>query len=208
MPLLGNNPRGSALLAIALAVLVGYVGYTGDILSMVGINGVKNRQERVAALRDTVATLEARIDSAKRELARGSVEEIRQRVEQYRGTLGVLREFVPDQNEVPNLLDDISSRAKVRGVNLASVVPQPVELGPDPFETHAYQMAVIGRYDQIGSFLSDIASLRRIIVPGEVSLVAADMARARALGDTTGAMLEASFRVLTYVKATGGTDGM
>jgi Tfp pilus assembly protein PilO len=116
----------------------------------------------------------------------------------------VLRQFVPERNEVPNLLDDISTRAKVRGVNLAAVVPQPVEMGPAPFDTYRYDMSVIGRYDQIASFLSDVAGLRRIIVPVDVKLTAADLTKAKALGDTTKAMLEAKFTVRTFVKSAGG----
>jgi Tfp pilus assembly protein PilO len=202
-----DNPRTASLLAIALAAVVGYIGYTGDVLELAGISGLQGRATRVAALEDTLTTIEASIDSAKQDLARGSVEDVRRRVEQYRAVLAVLREFVPDQNEVPDLLDDISSRAKVRGVNLAAVVPQPVEEGPHPFDTYAYEMSVIGRYDQIGTFLSDVAGLRRIIVPTEVTLTAADPAKARALGDTTKAMLEAKFKVRTYVKSAGGANG-
>lgn len=199
-----DNPRNASLLAIALAGMVAYVGYTGDVLELVGIGGVQDRQARVAALSDTAAALQASVDSAKREMATGSVEDIRRRAEEYKATLSVLRQFVPEQNEVPNLLDDISTRAKVRGVTLASVVPQPVEAGPAPFDTYRYDMAVIGRYDQIGQFLADVAGLRRIIVPQDVKLTAADLTKAKALGDTTKAMLEAKFTVRTFVKAAGG----
>jgi type IV pilus assembly protein PilO len=199
-----DNPRAASFLAIALAGLVAYIGYTGEVLRYVGLGGIQDRQTRVTALTDTVAALQASVDSAKRELARGSVEDVRKRAEEYRATLAVLRQFVPEQNEVPNLLDDISTRAKVRGVNLASVVPQPVEAGPAPFDTYRYDMSVIGRYDQIGSFLSDVAGLRRIIVPVSVKLTAADLTKAKALGDTTKAMLEAKFTVRTFVKSAGG----
>lgn len=202
-----DNPRNAALLAIALAAGVGYIGYTGEALSLVGLGGIQARQEQVTLLADSVVRLEASVDSAKQELARGSVEEVRQRAEASRATLAVLRQFVPEQGEVPNLLDDISTRAKVRGINLAGVVPQPVEPGPAPFETHRYELAVIGPYDAIGAFLTDIASLRRIIVPVGVQLKAADATRARALGDTTQVMLEARFVISTFVKsAAGGPD--
>jgi Tfp pilus assembly protein PilO len=203
-----DNPRSATFLAILLAGLVGYVGYSGEVIKLVGVPGLKDRAAQVAALTDTAAALEASIDSAKRELAKGSVEDIRKRVEEYRGTLGVLRQFVPEQNEVPNLLDDISSRAKIRGVNLAAVVPQLVQPGPVPFDTYSYEMSVIGRYDEIGSFLSDVAGLRRIIVPTDVRLISADLTKAKALGDTSKAMLEAKFKVRTYVKSVGGADEM
>ena len=56
----------------------------------------------------------------------------------------MLRRLVPERNEVPNLLDDISTRSKIRGVTLSQVVPQPVEAGPAPFDTYKYNMSVIG----------------------------------------------------------------
>jgi len=201
-----DNPRSAPALAILFAALIGYIGYTGDGLSLIGVTGAKGRAAQVAALQDTAKALEASIDSAKRELARGSIEDLRARVGEYRATLTLLRQFVPEQNEVPNLLDDISSRAKIRGVNLAAVVPQPVQAGPAPFDTYSYEMSVIGRYDQIGGFLADVAGLRRIIVPIEVKMASADLSKAKALGDTTSAMLEAKFKVRTFVKSAGAAD--
>jgi len=201
-----DNPRAAPALAILFAVLIGYIGYSGDGLSLIGVSGVKGRAAQVTALQDTARALQASIDSAKRELAKGSIEDLRARVGEYRTTLNVLRQFVPEQNEVPNLLDDISSRAKVRGVNLAAVVPQAVQPGPAPFDTYSYEMSVIGRYDQIGGFLADVAGLRRIIVPIEVKMASAELSKAKALGDTTSAMLEAKFKVRTFVKSAGAPD--
>ena len=45
-----------------------------------------------------------------------------------------------------------------------------------------------------------MASLRRIIVPVDLTLAATDAARAKALGDSSGALLEARFLIRTYVK--------
>jgi Tfp pilus assembly protein PilO len=206
-----DGPRSASYLAILLAGLVAYIGYTGDVISLIGMSGLREGAVKVAAVTDTLETLQTAIQNAKQELARGSAEEVRRNVEQYKATLSVLREFVPEQSEVPDLLDDITSRAKIRGVNLSSVIPQPVLEGPEPFNTYEYGMAVIGRYDQIGAFLSDVASLRRIIVPTDVAMTAADPMKAAALGDSSRAMLEASFRIKTFVKSeprTGGSDGI
>ena len=200
-----DSPGGKAGIAIVGALLVGYVVYTGEVIKTLGLPGLSSRSERVEVLRDSVATLQGQTDAAKRELARSSIEDIRARVDQYRSTLTVLREFVPDGNEVPNLLDAISTRAKIRGVNLSEFRPRAVEPGPSPFDTYAYQMAVIGRYDQIGEFLSDVASLRRIMVSENVTLTRAAATEAAALGDTTSAMLEATFQIRTYVKSPGGS---
>src|SRR5712691_5863234 len=164
------------------------------------MSGVTARKERVVALRDTIAQLSAATDSAKKELARGTVEDLRKRLETYRGSLS-LRRLVPERNEVPNLLDDISSRGKIRGVTLSQVVPLPVEAGPVPFDTYKYNMSVIGHYDEIGQFLADVASLQRIIVPYDLTVNVANMNAAKALGDTSGSLLEAKFQIRTYVKS-------
>jgi type IV pilus assembly protein PilO len=197
-----SSQKATPVLVMLLAGLTGYIAYTGTVIESAGLTGLAAREERVVAMRDTMARLEAATDSAKRELARGTVEDLRRRLETYRGSLSLLRRLVPERNEVPNLLDDISSRGKIRGVTLSQVVPLPVEAGPAPFNTYKYNMSVIGRYDQIGQFLADVASLQRIIVPYDLTLDQANTAAAKALGDTTDALLEAKFQVRTFVKST------
>jgi type IV pilus assembly protein PilO len=196
-----SSQKATPLLVMMLAGLTGYVAYTGTLIDSAGLTGLAAREERVVAMRDTIAQLQASTDSAKRELARGTVEDLRKRLDTYRGSLSLLRRLVPERNEVPNLLDDISSRSRIRGVTLSQVVPMPVEPGPVPFNTYKYNMSVIGRYDQIGQFLADVASLQRIIVPYDLTLDQANMTAAKALGDTTGALLEAKFQVRTFVKS-------
>ncbi|HEX2250007.1 MAG TPA: type 4a pilus biogenesis protein PilO [Gemmatimonadales bacterium] len=189
------------LLALVLALLVGYIAYTGAVIDAVGLKGLAGNRERIAAIRDTITRFEAATDSAKKELAKGTVADVRKRLETYRASLVLLRRLVPERNEVPNLLDDISTRGKIRGVTLSQVVPQPVEPGPAPFDTYKYNMSVIGRYDQIGQFLADVASLQRIIVPYDLTIAAASSSTARVLGDSTEALLEARFQIRTYVKS-------
>ena len=195
------SQKATPVLVMLLAGLTGYSAYTGTVIESVGMSGLAAREERVVAVRDTIAQLQASTDSAKRELARGTVEDLRKRLDTYRGSLALLRRLVPERNEVPNLLDDISSRSRIRGVTLSQVVPMPVQAGPAPFDTYKYNMSVIGRYDQIGQFLADVASLQRIIVPYDLTLDQANTTAAKALGDTTGALLEAKFQVRTFVKS-------
>ena len=168
-----SSQKSTPILVALLAGIVGYIGYTGSVIDNVGLSGLAARKEQVAAVRDTIARLDAATDSAKKELARGTVEDLRKRLDTYRGSLALLRRLVPERNEVPNLLDDISTRGKIRGVTLSQVVPLPVEPGPVPFDTYRYNMSVIGHYDEIGQFLADVASLQRIIVPYDLSVAPA-----------------------------------
>jgi type IV pilus assembly protein PilO len=196
-----SSQKSTPVLVILLAGIVGYIGYTGAVIDGLGLQGLSGRKDKIVAIQDTIARLQAATDSAKRELAHGTVEDLRKRLDVYRGSLSLLRRLVPERNEVPNLLDDISSRSKIRGVTLSQVVPLPVENGPAPFDTYKYNMSVIGHYDQIGQFLADVASLQRIIVPYDLRLDQASTAAAKAMGDTTGALLEAKFQVRTFVKS-------
>lgn len=198
-----SNQRTTPLLLLVLALVVGFMLYSGTVVSNLGFPGVKAARAHVVAIRDTIARLDAQTDSAKRELARSTAEELRQKLDQSRASLALLRRLVPDRNEVPNLLDDVSTRAKIRGVSLSQVAPLPVSDGPAPFDTYLYNMSVIGHYDQIGEFLADVASLQRIIVPQSIQIAAASSAAAKALGDTSGALLKAKFQVRTFVKSAG-----
>src|SRR3954469_6164286 len=199
-----SSQKSTPVLVALLALLVGYIGYTGAVIDNLGVQGLVAREQKVTAIQDTIAQLQAATDSAKRELAHGTVEDLRKRLDVYRGSLGLLRRLVPERNEVPNLLDDISSRSRIRGVTLSQVVPMPVEAGPAPFDTYKYNMSVIGHYDQIGQFLADVASLQRIIVPYDLQIGAASKNAAKALGDTNGSLLEAKFQVRTFVKSSSG----
>lgn len=195
------NPKTMPLFAIIIALAIGWMAWSGDGLNLIGVEGIKARRITVQGIQDSVVTLRLQTDSVKSLVASGRVEEIRARVESYRNSLGVLRQFVPADNEVPDLIDAITTRGKIRGVTLAELVPEPVEPGPAPYDTYSYKISVIGRYDQVANFLSDIASLRRIIVPQGVSLASAPASSGAVLGDTSRALLEARFRIRTFVKS-------
>src|SRR6476619_4295248 len=196
-----SSQKATPVLVVMLAGLVGYIAYTGTVISSLGLSGLQGRKEQIVAIKDTIGRLDAATDSAKKELAKGTVEDLRKRLDTYRGSLALLRRLVPERNEVPNLLDDISTRSKIRGVTLSQVVPLPVEAGPAPFDTYKYNMSVIGHYDAIGAFLADVSSLQRIIVPYDLSVSAANQNAAKALNDTSGSLLEAKFQIRTYVKS-------
>src|SRR5260370_5267684 len=90
--------------------------------------------QQITATQRTTDSLQLIIDKAKQDLASGTVEDLRRKVEEYRALLGVMRRLVPEKNEVPALIDDISTRAKVRGLTIGRVQPLAVEPG-QPLDT-------------------------------------------------------------------------
>jgi type IV pilus assembly protein PilO len=155
--------------------------------------------QEVNDLQRQVDSLQATVDSARRELAQGSVEDLRRRVADFEAGLSVMRTLVPTDNEVAQLINDISDRAKLRNVYVADLSPLGEEAGAS-YRTTRYRFQVLGHYDDIGTFLSDIASLRRIMVPHDLSLTIATPQVAETQGDTTGALLTASFQLKAFVK--------
>lgn len=210
-----QDQRSQVMLLILVASLAG--GY----FAWTKLNAPRRAQ--AAATEAEIDSLSTIVRKAKADLASGSVESMRRALEQYRAALGLMRRLVPEQNEVPSLLEDISNRAKVRGVQLGSFQPLPPEPGPplvlsyrDPnepvdtaktktppkpaFDIYRYRMQVYGHYDQVGEFLADVASLPRIMVPQDLTLIPATQQTQKLVGDTLGALLEASFDLRTYVK--------
>lgn len=158
------------------------------------------QSEKIAVANQEADSLERIVAAAKEDLARGSTADLQRRVEGFQGSLELMKRLVPDKNEVPTLIDDISTKAKVRGVTLGKIQPMTPEPG-SPFDTYRYRLEVYGHYDQLGEYIADIASLPRIVVPQEVTLSAASPAAQKQLADTAGSLLLAEFAIRTFVKS-------
>ena len=157
------------------------------------------KEAQFAALKVKYDSLETRVEAAKKDLASGTVEALRRRVREYEANVRLMRQFVPTGAEVPSLIDDVSARAKRRGVEIAEITPLVPQPG-QPFETYRYRLGVVGHYDDVAEFLTDVASLRRIMVPYDVAIGPASQAASKTYTATTGALLQATFQLRTFVK--------
>ena len=198
MALLPSDQRSQVMLMVTLLAFGGGYAFWNYYYKPTVVTIAETKME--------IDTLQIIVERAKRDLALGTVEDLRQKVERYRGTLGLMRRLVPEQNEVPAMIDDISTKAKVRGVTIGKIDPLPVDLGP-PFDTYRYRLEILGHYDQVGEYLSDVASLPRIIVPQDVVLKPASQAAQRLLNDTVGTLIEADLSIRTFVKSTAPPPG-
>lgn len=212
MAILPQDQRSQVLLLIIVLCGVGiYFGWTK--VQSPKMTEISTTQHQIDSLSEVIR-------KAKADLASGSVESMRRAIERYRAGLGLMRRLVPEGNDVPTLLDQISNRAKVRGLTVGTFQPLSVEPGPPltlayrdagdtgkakkpgqpAFDIYRYHYEIYGHYDDIGEFLSDVASLARIMVPQSLVLKAATAQTQKFVGDTLGALLEADFDLRTYVK--------
>jgi type IV pilus assembly protein PilO len=192
MALLPQDQRSQIMLLLVLAAGAG--GY------FFWSYGHTPKSTQIDAARAEIDSLTAIVEAAKRDLASGTMEDLRRTVDAYKANLQLMRRLVPENNEVPKLMDDISTRIKVRGLTQGKFQPLGVEPG-QPFDTYRYRYQVYGHYDQIGEFLADVASLPRIIVPQDLNLHLATEATQRLLTDTAGGLLEVDLVLRTYVKS-------
>jgi type IV pilus assembly protein PilO len=198
---LPQDQRGQMFAFITVLAVFGlYMQWDGNLGPISNPIAYRKFSAEADTLNQRIDSLQAIIDAARRDLQSGSVESLQRRVAEYSGMLELLRRLVPATHEVPALIDDISTKAKVRGVTLDLISAPAMDPG-SPFDTHRYRIQVFGRYDQIGEFLADIASLTRIVVPQDIALRPADQQVQRFVGDTAGALLAGSFNIRTFVKS-------
>jgi type IV pilus assembly protein PilO len=136
---------------------------------------------------------------AKSELAKGSVSDLQAQLAEYQRNLALVRTLVPTSNEVPALLEQVSNAARRVGLDLAAVDPQPVIEG-ETYDTHRYNMAVLGGYHELAAFLTNVGSLTRILLPVNLTLQMPsnpNAARNRQRGEA--AVVEARFQLQAYV---------
>jgi len=161
------------------------------------------RQKTISALATHVDSVEAANRQARVDLARGTATQLQTEAASYEHNLRLMRELVPTSNEVPALLEEVSTAARQVGLDIASVEPQPVVRG-DQFDTYRYKVSVMGGYHPIAEFLTNVGSLDRIIAPVGLTLKPYTGTRpgTSQSQNPAQATLEADFQIQTYVART------
>jgi len=162
----------------------------------------KPKSAELAVTQAHVDSLEKKNQQAKADIATGSLQKLRAQSMEYEQSLKVMRQLVPRSNEVPALLEDISTAARRVGLDLATVEPMPVLPG-EQFDTYRYKLAVTGGYHPVGQFLSNVGSLNRIIAPVTMAIKLhpiADKTKARLKKGES--LVDTEFQVQTYVVRT------
>jgi type IV pilus assembly protein PilO len=160
------------------------------------------KSAELAVTQAHVDSLEKKNQQAKADIATGSLQKLRAQSAEYEQSLKVMRQLVPRSNEVPALLEDISTAARRVGLDLATVEPMPVLPG-EQFDTYRYKLAVTGGYHPVGQFLSNVGSLNRIIAPVTMAIKLhpiADKTKARLKKGES--LVDTEFQVQTYVVRT------
>jgi len=159
------------------------------------------RQEANAELQTRVESLET-VNRRASVLAAQGGGDLEERLALYEAHVAQLEELIPGREEVPVLLDDIGTRARLMSVDLRELQPQPREPG-EHYDRTAYNMAVVGEYHAVARFLTEVASLSRIVTPTQVEVsLFGQPQQYRELESP----VQAVFRIETYVLPEPGAN--
>jgi type IV pilus assembly protein PilO len=188
-----NEPKQQKALAAILAAGVGaFVVYQYVYTP---------RMEVVAEVETRVETLEAGNQRARVLAARGGGN-IEEQLALYERHVMKLEQLIPEREEVATLITNITAEARRLNVELATIAPEPPQVG-EFYTKEVYALQAVGEYHAVGQFLSSIASLPRIITPVEM-----DLSRLQESRDVYGDMnapVVASFKIETYVLPAPGS---
>ncbi|MBK7907422.1 MAG: type 4a pilus biogenesis protein PilO [Gemmatimonadetes bacterium] len=196
MASLPTNQRDQIMLFVGVLGILGAGAYWNWVYSP--------KSEKIEETRTHVEALDASNQRAKSIMARGSVEQLQAESKRLQANLDLMRTLIPTGNEVPALLEQMLGAARRTGLEISGFTPGATVQG-ETFDTMKYRMSMQGSYHQIGALLTAVGSLRRIIVPMNVSLVPSSTREARANAPEE-RILTAQFDIQTYVSKTG-TEG-
>ena len=145
-----------------------------------------------------VDSLDEQNQKAKSQLAKGSIEQIREQARASRENLDLMRTLVPAANEVSSLIDQVSTAARRARLDVGTLEPEPVIEG-EMFDTYRYRMKMNGSYHDLAQMLTNVASLNRIVSSINLQLGLQTSGPPAGPGKQ---MLASSFEIQTYVVRT------
>lgn len=192
MALLPKDPQKQKLVLIGLVPIVLAVAYYQFLY--------RPRRTQIDELQTRYETLASQNKAAEATLARYGPNLGRQ-LAIYEQHLAVIERLIPRRNDIPNLLVAMGEQAQANQVQWGGFVPAAEEAG-QYYSKQSYEISVSGLYHDIGSYLSAIGSLPRIVKPGGMDLKVTTARNPR--DPSLPPLLRARFDVETYVLPTPG----
>jgi type IV pilus assembly protein PilO len=192
MAFLPKNPRDQKMVAVAVVSFALAALYWNFVWSP--------RHTQLVELAVRLDTLDSQNAQSRARIAQGTAADLEAEAARYTRDLEVMRLLVPTGNELPSLLEQVSTAARREGLDIASVEPQPVVHG-ETFDTYRYKVSITGGYHALAEFMTNVGSLQRIVAPVNVSLGMSTSKNANAvkLAPAGTAAVESKFEIQTYV---------
>jgi type IV pilus assembly protein PilO len=148
------------------------------------------RKNKIAKLEDDVKVLQIEVQKA--EAARARLPELQAKIARLELEWEKAKEMLPKEKEIPSLIQQISNSGTKAGVSFSLFKPGGPVTKRDYSEIPV-QIKVSCGYHQLGSFLSNLGNLSRIVNVPHVKI-----------SPTTGRTIAAELSAITYTVARGG----
>jgi type IV pilus assembly protein PilO len=160
-----QTQREQGMVAIAILGIVAAAGYW--------YMAYAPKSTELAARSAYVDTLEEKNSLAKVQSSGSSTSEMKAQIEEYGANLQLMRQLVPTSNEVPALIDQVSTAARRAGLDIGKVEPLGSETSTQfQFDALRYKFTITGPYHDVATFLTNVGSLPRIMVPLNIQMQA------------------------------------
>ena len=144
-------PLIKALICVGLLILVLVVGYYYH---------VKTLQEQLASTQEKEQQLKQDFEGKAFQAA--NLDAYRQQMVEMEESFGALVSQLPSDTEVPGLLEDITNKGQLNGLEIASIDLQD-ELAKEFYVELPIAIVATGSYHDLGAFISGMAGLPRIV---------------------------------------------
>ena len=148
--------RVVVLVALYAAILVG--GYLAII---------SDQRDQYGQLQDKETSLKSDFES--KALQAANLDVYKKQLDDMQTSFGTMLRQLPGQTEIPSLLQDISQAAQVDGLKQDLFRPGS-EAPKDFYSEKPIDLQLEGSYHQFGKFVSDVATLPRIVTLHNVSI--------------------------------------
>lgn len=156
---IGSWPQPIKVLLFALLfILVLALGY---------YNHIKGLQAQLAAVQAEETKL--RQEFEKKAFEAANLDAYRKQMVEMNESLGALIGQLPEDTEVPGLLDDITNKGLLNGLEIASIDLKD-EVSTEFYVELPFAIEASGSYHDLGAFISGLAGLPRIVTLHDFSI--------------------------------------
>jgi type IV pilus assembly protein PilO len=80
-----------------------------------------------------------------------------------------LKNILPEEEELPDLIDEVSKAGHISNLIFTSFVPQPVKHHPF-YNENSFKLQVVGRYHDIGRLFCELGNMERIVKVSDLKI--------------------------------------
>lgn len=151
------------IIVVLAAVAVSYVYFGTKLLPFC----YPVRKARIAELEQESARLSAELEKARQMV--GSLAKLEAEYERLHLQWESAQELLPLEEEMPDLLRKVTTAGNKAGVEFMLFQPKPAVV-KDSFKEHPVAVRVRGGYHELGTFLSGLANMSRIVSVSELKV--------------------------------------